>query len=142
MSEDLYNSNNSDSEERREYFYDLVYRALEVEEVLSQLHDHSIMSIWKKNLMCLKLLSHHEINCLLDPSVVDWYDFRTSYLVSTSNRLATRKTGASDKSYTQIDDLFCLSAQLQKDHPEFTVNSSSNKKNKWQSHVLVLVMIY
>ena len=142
MSEDLYDSDNSDNEERREYFYDLVYRAPEVEEVIPQLRDHSIMSVWKENLKCLELLSHHEINSLLDPNVVDWYDFHTSYLVSISNRRATSKTGASDKSHAQIDDLFSLSDQLQKDHPEFIVNSSSHKKNKWQSHVAVLVMMY
>ena len=119
----------SDNEEQREYFYDLVMCAPKVEDVLSQLCGSRVVSFWKQRLKCSQL-SHDEIDSLLDPNVVDWFHFHTGYLESICNRQATSKSNACERSHDQIDDLFQLAKDLQRAQPENMCGSSSNGISK------------
>ena len=64
-------SDSDDYEERLESFYDLIYRTPELAEVLAKLREDLALHAWKKDLRCLKHISHKNIDSLLDPDVVD-----------------------------------------------------------------------
>ncbi len=70
-------ANDSHLEELREYYYDLVIRAPEVEDVLHLLKDCLQMLAWKEHCKKSKTfrLTASQIDSLLDPNVVDWHDF-------------------------------------------------------------------
>ena len=99
----MYDSD-SDDEERGEYFYDLADHSLDVNNVLKELRDSSLVKAWNISLSCRLLLSS-EIDSLLDPYVVDWNDFHLSYLESTTKHRATTKKNALERSHDQVDDL-------------------------------------
>ena len=119
-----------DDEERVEYFYDLVHRSPDVDDVLQELRKSSLLKAWRVDLRCRLLLSS-EVDSLLDPNVVDWNDFHLSYLESISKHRGTNKKNAVLRSHDQVDDLEALSDRLMKEHPGFVADGSMSKKNEW-----------
>jgi hypothetical protein len=128
----------SEDEERVEYFYDIIDRSPDVDDILEKLRHSPMVRAWKIPLSC-RLLIEAEIDSLLDPSVVDWNDFYLSYLESISKHRGTNSKNACERSHSQIDELESLSDCLMKDHPECIVGGSSSKKNEWQSCINVLI---
>ena len=128
-----------DDEERVEYFYDLVHRSPDVDDVLQELRKSSLLKAWRVDLRCRLLLSS-EVDSLLDPNVVDWNDFHLSYLESISKHRGTNKKNAVLRSHDQVDDLEALSDRLMKEHPGFVADGSMSKKNEWQSCIGTLVI--
>ena len=92
-----------DDEELVEYFYDLVHRSPDVEDVLQELRESSLLKAWRVDLRCRLLLSS-EVDSLLDPNVVDWNDFHLSYLESISKHRGTNKKNAVLRSHDQVDE--------------------------------------
>ena len=133
-------ANDSHLEELREYYYDLVIRAPEVEDVLHLLKDCLQMLAWKEHCKKSKTfrLTASQIDSLLDPNVVDWHDFLSRYLDTICKRRATGKKSSLDRSHDQIDDLEALAYNLQHAHPEFIANACKWTKVQWQSCIDVL----
>ncbi len=127
-----------------EYYYDLVLRCREPEEIISALRGGRMMSFWDKAPPGCKHLSDDEIQSLFDSRVVDWHDFHSRYLESISSRRAklTSKKAAVERSHDQVDDLFSLINELKCAHPENIENASKHKKIEWQSKINVLALHY
>lgn len=78
-----------DEDGRMEYYYDLVIRTPEPDDILAQLCSSRAVKAWKIDRPS-RLLSLNEIDLLTDANIVDWHDFHSEYLDSLSNRRAKK----------------------------------------------------
>ena len=130
-----------------EYYYDLVIRTPEPEEILAQLCASRAVKAWKVDRPS-RQLSLDEIDSLTDANIVDWHDFHTEYLDSLSNRRARNEKSMIDKSHDHIDDFEKLSTNLSEQFPDSFVDALGDekknrmKKNEWRSCVIALCHEY
>ena len=70
-----------DSKDTRSYFYDIAKCSGKVEHILPQFAQSPLMKAWKHPVKS-RLLSHSEIDSVLDLDVVDWHDFHLEHILS------------------------------------------------------------
>ena len=130
-----------------EYYYDLVIRAPETEDLLTRLRASRAIVVWKRRMTC-RLLNSDEIDSLTDADVVDWHDFHREYLDSLSRRRASTANNATERGHDHIDDLEQLTDVLKEQYPNDFVDTLGDKKKnerkieEWQSCVIYLAMEY
>lgn len=132
----------SDDEVSENYYYDILMRVKEPEEILSLLRKGPTMQAWRQSKLKTDRLSMEEMDSLLDTDIVDWHDFHYEYAESICNRRATSKSQLNDRGHDLIDDFERLSDKLQSNHPCFFAGADRHKINQWQSKICVLADHY
>ena len=117
-----------DEDGMMEYYYDLVIRTPEPEEILAQLCASRAVKAWKVDRPS-RQLSLDEIDSLTDANIVDWHDFHTKYLDSLSNWRARNEKSTINKSHDHIDDFEKLWKDLSEQFPDSIVDVIGDKKN-------------
>ncbi len=141
----MYTMSDSDDEYEglaAEYFYDIVGRSREPEEILSQIRDGRYYRFLRTHRLKGHQLTQEEMDKALDREVLDWDELHLQYMHSICDNRATGVKSAPMKSHDQVDTYMKLSNELVKAHPDFIAVASRHKKNEWQALVVMLCHEY